>query len=228
MPDVQEVFRMSTQKVRPDPGALERQQDQQRRHTSEAQGRRLRPGCGPLRRDRGVGVRAAVDSSERRNVGTQPSRSTATVPVREPIGIVTSDGSTCSIEMTAQRIEPGFVAFEADNDTDERAMFDSWVLSEGYTFAAFERAVRRRDVRFAEEGKAGGAWPSEDEVTYLRSDVIPAHSSEIIAVPMSAWAGTPSRASSWYQGGLACTGSPDRSMFHRRGSPSRKGESSCG
>ena len=34
MPDVQEVFRLATQKVRPDPGALERQQDQQRRHTT--------------------------------------------------------------------------------------------------------------------------------------------------------------------------------------------------
>ena len=34
MPDVQEVFRMATQKVRPDPGALERQQIQQRRSTT--------------------------------------------------------------------------------------------------------------------------------------------------------------------------------------------------
>ena len=34
MPDVQEVFRMATQKVRPDPGALERQQGQQRRRTT--------------------------------------------------------------------------------------------------------------------------------------------------------------------------------------------------
>ena len=33
MPDVQEVFRMSTQKVKPDPGALERQFGQQRRRT---------------------------------------------------------------------------------------------------------------------------------------------------------------------------------------------------
>lgn len=32
MPDVQEVFRMATQKVRPDPGAMERQSHTQRRH----------------------------------------------------------------------------------------------------------------------------------------------------------------------------------------------------
>jgi Tol biopolymer transport system component len=34
MPDLQEVFRMSTQKVRPDPGALERQQRAQRRRVA--------------------------------------------------------------------------------------------------------------------------------------------------------------------------------------------------
>jgi Tol biopolymer transport system component len=34
MPDVQEVFRMATQKVRPDPGALERQDRHQRRRTT--------------------------------------------------------------------------------------------------------------------------------------------------------------------------------------------------
>ncbi len=34
MPDVQEVFRMATQKVRPDPGALERQNRSQRRHSN--------------------------------------------------------------------------------------------------------------------------------------------------------------------------------------------------
>ena len=35
MPDVQEVFRMATQKVRPDPGALERQQRKQRWQTGK-------------------------------------------------------------------------------------------------------------------------------------------------------------------------------------------------
>jgi hypothetical protein len=182
MPEVQEVFRVATQKVRPDPGALERQQDQQRRRTTRRKAGAYALAAALFAAIAVLAVRAAVDSSEPKDVGTQPSRSTL---AREPVGTVTSDGTTCSIEMTAQRIEPGFVAFEAANDTDDRAMFDSWVLSEGYTFAAFDRAVRR-DVQFAEEGKARGAWPSEEKVTYLGSDVIPAHSSEIIAVPMSA------------------------------------------
>lgn len=185
MPDVQEVFRVATQKVRPDPGALERQQEQQRRRTTRRKAGAYALAAALFGAIAVVAVRAAVDSSEPKDVGTQPPRSTPIVPAREPVGTVTSDGSTCSIEMTAQRIEPGLVPFEAVNDTDERAMFDSWVLSDGFTFAAFDRAVRR-DVRFAEEGMERGAWPSEDEVTYLRSDVIPAHSSEIIAVPMSA------------------------------------------
>jgi hypothetical protein len=34
MPDVQEVFRMATQKMRPDPGALERQNRSQKRHVA--------------------------------------------------------------------------------------------------------------------------------------------------------------------------------------------------
>lgn len=185
MPDVQEVFRVATQKVRPDPGALERQQEQQRQHTTRRRAGAYALAAALVAAIAVVAVRAAVDSSEPKDVGTQPPRSTPIVPTAGPVGTVTADGTTCSIDFTtADAIVPGVVAFEAVNDTDARAMFDSWVLSEGYTFGAFERAVRR-DARFAEEGKARGAWPSEDKVTYLRSDVIPAHSSETIAVPMS-------------------------------------------
>lgn len=184
MPDVQEVFRMATQKIRPDPGALERQQVQQRRRITRRKAGAFALVAALVAAIAVVAVRAAVDTSKPTDVGTQPTSPTI-APAAQPVGTVTSNGSTCSIEMTGQRIETGYVLFDAVNDTDEQAMFDSWVLSEGYTFAAFERAVRR-DVRFAEEGKAQGAWPSEDKVTNLRSDVIPAHSSETIVVPMSA------------------------------------------
>lgn len=186
MPDVQEVFRVATQKVRPDPGALERQQDQQRRHTTRRRAGAYALAAALFAAIAVVAVRAAVDSSGPKDVGTQPSRSTPIVPTAGPVGTVTADGTTCSIDFTtADAIVPGFVVFEAVNDTDARAMFDSWVLSEGYTFGAFERAVRR-DVRFSEQGQEDhGAWPGGDEVTYLRSDVIPAHSSGTIAVPMS-------------------------------------------
>jgi hypothetical protein len=181
MPDVQEVFRVATQNVRPDPGALERQLGQQRRRTTRRKAGAYALAAALFAAIVVIAVRAGINSREQVPLD-QPSSPT-TAPPAEPVGTVTSDGSTCSIEMTAPQIEAGFVVFEAVNDTDERAMFDSWLLSEGYSFRAFERAVQR-DVQLAEEGK--GAFPGADKVTYLRSDVIPAHSSETIAVPMSA------------------------------------------
>jgi hypothetical protein len=184
MPDVQEVFRLATQKVRPDPGALERQQRQQRRSTTRRKMGAYAVAAALIAAIAVVAVRAGIGSSEPSDVGTQPS-GPSVVPGAEPAFTVTSDGTTCSMDVTTDSIEPGFVLFDVVNDTDARAMFDSWLLSDGYSFRAFERAVRR-DARFAEEGKTQGAWPGDDEVTYLRSDVIPAHSSETIAVPMAA------------------------------------------
>lgn len=173
---------MATQKVRPDPGALERQQVQQRRSTFRRKMGAYAVAAALIAAIAIVAVRAGIGSSDHVGVGTEPS-SPPVIPGTAPVGTVTSDGTTCSIDITTDRIEPGFVLFEVVNDTDSRAMFDSWLLSEGYSFDAFERAVER-DVQLAATG--GGSWPGDDEVTYLRSDVVPAHSSETIAVPMSA------------------------------------------
>lgn len=184
MPEAQEVFRMATQKVRPDPGALERQQGQQRRSTIRRKAGAYALVAAFVGALAVVAVRAGVDSDEQ-VPGNQPSSPT-TAP-GQPVGVVTSDGSTCSLEMTADAIEGGFVAFEVVNDTDERAMFDSWRLSDGYTFRAFETAVER-DAQFAEDGQwQRGAFPDiGQEVTLLSSDLIPAHSSDTIVAPMSA------------------------------------------
>ena len=185
MPEVQEVFRMATQKVRPDPGALERQQRQQRRSSI----RRKVGAYGLVAAVVGaiavVAVRAGVDSGEQ-VAGNQPSSPT-TAPGAQPVGIVTFDGSTCSMEITADRIEPeplGFVPFRVVNATEKRVMFDSWRLLEGYTFRAFEATIER-DRRLAEKPGNQGAFPSEREVLYLGSDVIPANSSDIIAPRMT-------------------------------------------
>jgi hypothetical protein len=184
MPEVQEVFRMATQKVRPDPGGLERQHGQQRRRA--------------IRRKMGVygltaalflviavvAVRAGIRSAEQ-VPAAQPSPSPTTAPeIAGPVGTVTFDGSTCSMQITADRIEPGVVLFEVVNATEQRAMFDSWQLLEGYTFRAFETTVER-DHRRAEEGKPGHGFPGEGEVTYLQSDVIPANTSGSIVTTMS-------------------------------------------
>ena len=65
---MQEVFRVATQKVRPDPGLLERQQEQQRRHTTW---RRAAPmlAAALVAAIAVLAVRAAVDSSEPKDVG---------------------------------------------------------------------------------------------------------------------------------------------------------------
>jgi hypothetical protein len=184
MPDVQEVFRISTQKVRPDPGALERQQTHQRRSTARRKAGAYAVAAALVTAVAFVAVRTGVGSTDTRTVGTQPSNVPTRGPIDESVATVTSDGSTCSILVVADVIEPGYVTFEASNDTDRRAMFDSWVLAEGYGFEEFERAVAR-DVKLAERGEDRGAWPSDDEVTYLRSDVIPPGGSGTIVVRMS-------------------------------------------
>ncbi len=187
MPEVQEVFRMATQKVKPDPGAMERQFRGQRRRTT--------------RRKAGVyGLVAAlviaaavvaanfIPEEEPGTPGTRPSTVTPVVPGAQVVGTVTFDGSTCSVEITADRIEPGFVVLDVVNASDQRVMFDSWHILEGYTFRAFDTAVERVR-RLAEAGKpypSKGPFPDQEtEVRYLGSDVIPANSSEIIVTRMS-------------------------------------------
>jgi hypothetical protein len=184
MPDVQEVFRVATQKVRPDAGALDRQQTKQRQRTTRRRVGAYAVAAALIATIAFVAVRAGLGSIENVQVGGQPSSGSSVITPKEPVATVTSNGSTCSIVIRADRIEPGYVSFEVVNTTPRRLMVDSWMLAEGYRFGAFERAVAR-DLRFAERGQDRGAWPADDQVTYLRSDVIPAHSSVPIAVPLS-------------------------------------------
>ena len=111
----------------------------------------------------------------------QPPSSTTVPSAAAAAGTVTFDGSTCSMEISADRIESGVVLFDVVNATDQRAMFDSWQLLEGYTVRSFA-AIIERDRRRADP------WIFPDqktEVRYLRSDVIPANSSESIVTTMS-------------------------------------------
>jgi len=180
MPEVQEVFRMATQKVRPDPGAMERQHREQRRRT-------MRRKAGVYGLVAAIAIGAAVVAAnmipaDRSSVPLgQPSGSKTAPGAAAPVGTVTSDGSTCSMEITADRIEPGIVLFEVVNATDQRAMFDSWQLLDGYTVRAFAATIER-DRRRAEP------WIFPDqkrEVSYLGSEVIPANSSGSIVTTMS-------------------------------------------
>ena len=187
MPDLQEVFRMATQKVGPDPGALERQLRFQRRTTTR---RKLAAFAVAA----AIGVAGVVlalvigpGDSATTPAGEAPPVNPS-VEQAEVVGTVTFDGSTCSMEITADPIESGAVLFEAVNASDQRVMFDSWQLLDGYTFQEFDTAVER--VRQLAE--AGNPYPSngpfpdqETEVRYLGSEVIPANSSGSIVTTMS-------------------------------------------
>jgi len=141
---------MATQKVDPEPGALERQHRFQRRTTT-----RRKVGAFAVAAAIAVAALAVI-------LATRPGGD-ATIPAAQPpavnpaeadtgaVGTVTSDGSTCSLEITVERIEPGVVLFEAINATDQRVKFDSWQLMEGYTI----RLMREID----EVIEGHGGWP---------------------------------------------------------------------
>jgi hypothetical protein len=183
MPDLQEVFRMSTQKVKPDPGALERQHRFQRRTT-------IRRKLAAFAVAAAIGVAAVVLVLANRpgENATTPADQAPTVnpgeAKAEAVGTVTFDGSTCSMEITADRIEPGTVLFEGVNATEKRAMFDSWQLLEGYTVREFAATIER-DRRLAEKPGNRGVFPSKKQVSYLGSAEIPANSSDSIVPTMS-------------------------------------------
>jgi len=178
MPDLQEVFRMATQKVGPDPGALERQHRFQRRTAT-----RRKLAVFAVTAAIGVAAVVLVLANRPGENATTPAAEAPTLnlPAATEAGTVTFDGSTCSMEITADRIEPGIVLFEVVNATDQRAMFDSWELLDGYTVRAFDATIERDRSR-------AEPWIFPDqkrEVSYLGSEVIPANSSGSIVTTMS-------------------------------------------
>jgi hypothetical protein len=184
---------MSTQKVKPDPGSLDRQQTRRLWSSGKKVGAFAVAAAIGLAACSGPGGAAPVDNA------TTPADEAPTVDPAEAeagaVGTVTFDGSTCSLEITADRIEPespfGFVTFRIVNASDQRVMFDSWRLLDGYTFPAFETAVERTG-RLAEAGKPypnDGPFPDQEtEVSYLGSQVIPANGSGTIVTRM--WSGS--------------------------------------
>ena len=178
MPDLQEVFRMATQKVGPDPGALERQHRFQRRTAT-----RRKLAAFAVAAAIGVAAVVLVLANRPGENATTPAAEAPTLnlPAGTEAGTVTFDGLTCSMEITADRIEPGIVLFEVVNASEQRAMFDSYQLLDGYTVRAFAATIER-DRRRAEP------WifpDQETEVSYLGSEVIPANSSGSVVTTMS-------------------------------------------
>jgi hypothetical protein len=127
-----------------------------------------------------VAVGMGCDSAESVPAG-QASGSTKASEALEQVGTVTFDGSTCSLETTADRIEAGLVRLEVVNATEKRAMFDSYQLLEAYTAQTFATTIERDRQRaepsdFPEIGK---------EVSYLSSEIIAANSSGSVVTTLS-------------------------------------------
>jgi hypothetical protein len=183
MTELKEVFEMTTKQVEPD---LDSWKDQERRQ--EQTRRRRRIGAFAVAAAIGVAAVVLVLAMRSGDDATTPATAPPTVNPRDAeagaVGTVTTDGSTCSMEITADRIEPGVVLFEAINTTDQRVMFDSWQLLEGYTFRAFETYIER-SRRSAENGQLELGFPEASQVTYLTSDVIPPNSSGTFVATMS-------------------------------------------
>jgi hypothetical protein len=100
MPDVQEVFRLSTQKVTPDPGALERQHTRQRRRST---GRKL----GALAVAAAIGLAALVVILE-----TRPWEHT-TIPANPSPTITPDDASSTAVAVATSFLQ-AYGAFDAD------------------------------------------------------------------------------------------------------------------
>lgn len=187
MPDVREVYEMVTKQQPPAPGALERQQKRQVRASRNKK-------IGAFAVAAAIGLVAVVLVLANRpgeNATTPADEAPAMSPAEAgtgAVGTVTFDGSTCSMEITADRIEPGVALFEATNASEQRVMLDSWQLLDGYAFRTFETYIER-SRRSAENGQLELGFPeasgSGKQVTYLGSDVMPANSSGTFVATMS-------------------------------------------
>jgi hypothetical protein len=152
MPEVQEVFRMATQKVRPDPGALERQDRRQRR-------RSMRRKAGVYALVAGLVALAVVsavqvaDQEGRTSPARRPSPSPGTDAAAR-LGTVTVSSSDCTVDLPEGPIRPGDVLFDVVNESGGVAVVDMLRIriEDGYTFEQFATRTER-DARRAEQGK---------------------------------------------------------------------------
>jgi hypothetical protein len=179
MPELREVFEMTTEQMEPDVNAW---QKQQRRQGKASRNKRF--GAFAVAAAIVLAVTALVITTRPEGTTTIPASpaTTETVAPAPTAGTLTFDGSTCSLETTADPIDPGVVVFDAVNTSAQQVMLDPYELVNGYTFDEFERAIGRMARR--QERGLEGSFPEADpaagpgqEVAYLGSEVIPANGS---------------------------------------------------
>lgn len=192
MPELREVFEMTTKQIDPDVGSW---RDQQERQRKRARNRKV----GAILVAAAIGVAAAVLILTNRpgEGGTgsvpagDPSSPTTTAEPPGSVGTVTFDGSTCSLELGSEPVEQGALVLDAVNTSDGRVMFDTWELVNGYTYQEFATAIERIRMR-NEKGKVGRHFPEgapgpDQQVNYLgRGEIIRANTSGLISATASA------------------------------------------
>ena len=115
MPDVQEVFRMATQKVRPEPGFVDRQFKQQRRGS-----RNRRSGALALAAAIGVVAVVVVIRAVDDGTGTQPGGQGTEVPTAE------------AIPLPGGELEPGRYVFTSADPSLDASYRISMHVPDGY------------------------------------------------------------------------------------------------
>jgi hypothetical protein len=117
MPEVQEVFQMATQKVRPDPGALERQHQDQRQHAIRRKASVFMLIGALVLIAGGVGI-SILRSQDDADVGTGGNPLPSASPIPPPEG----------------PLEPGTYAFDTNFDAQYQVSID---VPAGYQGAGF-------------------------------------------------------------------------------------------
>lgn len=74
------------------------------------------------------------------------------------IGTVRVSASECTLDLVDGPINPGLVTITAVNETDARAMFDMWRITEGSTYEQLARYIKK-ERRLAEAGDPGLGHP---------------------------------------------------------------------
>ena len=129
MPDVQEVFRMSTQKVRPDPGALERQHTRQRRRSIGT-----KVGAFAVAAAIVLAVVAVIVATQTGGTTTTPMDDPTTSSLDLPTPVTPADGIA---EEAARNFLDAYAAFDAEEamsfvaaDADLRGLIETQVSAD--------------------------------------------------------------------------------------------------
>ncbi len=110
---------------------------------------------------------------------TTPTTEATQAPPTQ-VGTVSVSASECTLDLVDEPINPGLVAFTAVNQTDGRAMFDMWRITEGFTYEQLARHIDK-ERRLAEAGQPGLGHPSfVEDLSLIRVGLGPGESGALV------------------------------------------------